>query len=125
MTNKVRIGIVGTGRWAEHMYLPSLAVHPNVEIAAICGRRGDRGEELAKRHGIAGVFTDYRQLIERSDLHALLVATPDDLHYPVVMHALDAGLHVLCEKPLANSADQARAMLAKAEAAGVKHMILF
>jgi predicted dehydrogenase len=125
MTKKVRIGIVGAGRWAEHMYLPSLDVHPEVEIAAICGRHRERAEAFAKRHGIARVFTDYRRLIEHGNLHALLIATPDDLHYPVVMHALDAGLHVLCEKPLANSADEARAMLAKAEAAGVKHMILF
>jgi len=125
MIKKVRIGIVGTGGWAEHMYLPSLIVHPNVEIAAICGRRRDRAEDLARRYGVARVFTDYRELIDRGNLHALLVATPDDLHYPVVMHALDAGLHVLCEKPLANSADDASAMLAKAEATGVKHMILF
>jgi len=122
---KVQIGIIGTGGWAEHMYLPSLRSHPKVEIAAICGRQRDRAEALAKRHGIASVFTDYRELIKRGNLHALLVATPDDLHYPVVMRALDAGLHVLCEKPLANSVDEASAMLAKAQAAGVKHMILF
>jgi predicted dehydrogenase len=58
-------------------------------------------------------------------LHALLVVTPDDLHYSMTMDALDAGLHVLCEKPLALNARQAREMYEKAEAVGVKHMTFF
>jgi predicted dehydrogenase len=64
-------------------------------------------------------------MIELGDLDALIVAAPDDLHYPITMHALDAGLHVLCEKPLAHTAKEAQAMYEKATAAGVKHMTYF
>jgi predicted dehydrogenase len=71
------------------------------------------------------VFTDYRAMLENGNLHALVVVTPDDLHYAITMHALAADLHVLCEKPLALTARQARSMYEKAEAGGRKHMVLF
>ena len=64
-------------------------------------------------------------MIEKGDLHAIEIITPDDLHYPMTMDALDAGLHVLCEKPLALNAAQAKEMYEKAEAAGVVHMTFF
>jgi predicted dehydrogenase len=71
------------------------------------------------------VFTDYGELIQKGNLDAIVVASPDDLHYPMTMDALEAGLHVLCEKPMALNAQHAREMYEKAEGAGVKHMVLF
>jgi predicted dehydrogenase len=125
MTEQVRVGLVGTSWWADLMFLPSLKSHSRAEIVAICGRNRNRAEELAQKYGICQVFTDYQEMIEQGNLQALVVATPDDLHYPITMKALEAGLHVLCEKPLALNADQAKAMYEKAEAMGVKHMVLF
>jgi predicted dehydrogenase len=80
---------------------------------------------MAQKYAIPQVYADYRAMIEHGNLHAVVVSAPDDLHYPIVMTALDAGLHVLCEKPLALNADQAKAMYDKAQAMGVKHMIFF
>ena len=125
MAERVRVGVVGTSGWANLGHLPALKSHPGAEITAICGRNRDRAAELAGKYDIPLVFTDYRELIERGNLQALLVLAPDDLHYPIVMDALDARLHVLCEKPLALTADQAKAMYEKAEAVGVKHMTFF
>jgi len=125
MYEQVRVGVVGTSWWADLFHLPTLKTHSRAEVAAICGRNRERAKELAKKYEIPHVFTDYREMIERGGLQALVVLTPDDLHYPVTMNALDAGLHVLCEKPLALNARQAREMYAKAEAAGVKHMVFF
>ena len=125
MSETVRVGIIGTSWWTDMMYLPSFASHPNAEIAAICGRDRERAEDLAKINRIGRVFTDYRKLISDAELDAVVIATPDDLHYAMTMDALDAGLHVLCEKPLANNAGQAREMYEKAKSAGVKHMVLF
>lgn len=125
MVDQVRVGVIGAGGWADLLHLPALTSHPRVEVVAICGRTPVRAEELARKYGIQQVFTDYRALIEDSRLDALVVATPDDLHYPITMDALDAGLHVLCEKPLALTAAQAKAMYDRAEAAGRKHMVLF
>ena len=64
---------------------------------------GNRAEEMAGKYSVPLVFTDYREMIEKGDLDALVVSVPDDLHYPMTMDALDAGLHVLCEKPLGST----------------------
>ena len=125
MREEVRVGVIGTSWYADLMHLPNLKSHPRAEMTAVCGRNRDRAEEMAKKFEIPLVFTDYREMIEKGNLQALVIATPDDLHYPMTMDALEAGLHVLCEKPLALHAEQAREMYEKAEAAGVKHMVFF
>ena len=83
------------------MHLPALKSHPQAELVAICGRNRDRAEEMAQKYAIPQVFTGYNELINESDVDALIVAPPADLHYPMTMAALDAGLHVICEKPVA------------------------
>jgi predicted dehydrogenase len=125
MSQKVKVGLVGTSWFADLMHLPCLKSAPGAQVAAICGRRRERAEEMARKYEIPQVFTDSRAMIEEAGLQALVVVTPDDLHYPVTMAALDAGLHVLCEKPLAMSAEQAREMHRKAVAAGVTHLVNF
>jgi predicted dehydrogenase len=123
--DQIRIGVIGTSWWTDAMFLPSFASHPNAMVAAICGRTRARADEMAAKYGIGRVFTDYRRLIDSSELDAVVVATPDDLHYEMTMMALDAGLHVLCEKPLALNAGHAKEMFEKAEARQLKHMTLF
>jgi predicted dehydrogenase len=125
MAEKVRVGVVGTSWFADGFHLPNLASHPRAEITAICGRRRGPAEELATKYAIPHVFTDYRTMIASGLLDALVVVTPDALHYPITMAALDAGLHVLCEKALAMNANQAREMYERAEAAARKHMVMF
>ena len=125
MSEHVRIGVVGTSWWADFLHLPSLKSHPRAEIAAICGRNRDRAGEMASKYDIPRIFADYREMIARANLDALVIVTPPDLHYPMTIAALDAGLHVLCEKPMALNAGQAGEMVEKAETAGVVHMIFF
>ncbi|HEX8771345.1 MAG TPA: Gfo/Idh/MocA family oxidoreductase, partial [Acidimicrobiales bacterium] len=84
-----------------------------------------RAADVASRHRIPLVFTDYQQMVATARLDAVVIVAPDEQHYPMTMDALDAGLHVLCEKPLATTAAQARAMYERAETAGVKHMSFF
>jgi predicted dehydrogenase len=125
MPERVRVGVVGTSWWADLLYLPSLASHSQAEVVAVCGRNHGRAEALARKYSIPQVFTDYQEMIERAGLDVLVVSTPDDLHHPMAMQALEAGLHVLCEKPLALNVAQARELYERAEAAGVRHMILY
>ena len=125
MDSKVRVGVIGTTGYAEGVHLRTLGRHPKTEIVAICGRDRARAQEVAARHGISAVFTDYREMIGRGDLDAIIIVARDELHHPMTMDALDAGLHVLCEKPLASTAAQAREMYERAEVAGVKHMSFF
>lgn len=121
----IRVGVIGTSGYTDTMHLTSLRTHPGARLAAICGRNRERAEELARKHEIAQVFTDYCEMIGKGNLDAVIVASPDDLHYPMTMAALDAGLHVLCEKPLALTVEQAQAMTEKAEEAGVVNMVMF
>ncbi len=125
MTERVRVGVIGTGLIADWCHLPAIKSHPRAELAAICGRNTTRADEMAKKYGIPLIFNDFREMIDKGDLDAVVVATPDDLHYPMTMNALDAGLHVLCEKPVALNAQQAKEMYEKADAVGVKHMVFF
>lgn len=125
MKRQVNVGMIGTSWYADRMHLPALKSHARARLVAICGRNRLRAEELAGKYEIPNVFSDYREMLQHGDLDAVVVAVPDDLHYPITMAALDVGLHVLCEKPLAFSLDQAKEMLAKAESAGVKNMTYF
>ncbi len=124
MTERIRIGVIGTSGYAR-LLLPTLAGCADAEIAAICGRTRSRADELASEYQIAQVFTDYNEMIKKGRLDGVVIASPDDLHYSMTMAALKAGLHVLCEKPMASTVEQAREMLVTAEEEGVKHMIEF
>lgn len=122
---KVRVGIIGTSWWVDLMYVPSLLSHEAVEVVAVCGRNLQRAQEVASKFGAPRIFQDYRQLIKESRCDAVVIATPDDLHCEMTIAAIEAGLHVLCEKPLAGNASDAMLMHDRATAAGVQHMVLF
>jgi predicted dehydrogenase len=123
MVEQVRLGIIGTGWWADGVLLPAFTTYAPATVVALCGRNRERAAEMAAKYDVPAVFTDYREMYERAGMDGVVVAVPDDLHFPMTMDALERGLHVLCEKPLALTLTDARAMLAKAEDAGVKHMV--
>jgi predicted dehydrogenase len=125
MPEQVRVGMIGTSWYADSLHLPSLTSHPNAKVTAICGRNQARAQEMADKFNIPHVFTDYRGLMASGEVDAVVIATPDDLHHPMTLAAVEMGLHVVCEKPLALNAADAREMAEKADAAGVKHMTFF
>jgi UDP-N-acetylglucosamine 3-dehydrogenase len=122
---QIRVGVIGTSWFNDLLHLPALKSHSRARIAAVCGRNLVRAEEMAHKYDAEQAFTDYRAMLDQGNLQAVVIAVPDDLHYPMTMDVLDAHLHVYCEKPLAMNAGQAQKMLAKAQAAGVKHMVGF
>jgi predicted dehydrogenase len=107
------------------MFLENLKSNPAAEITAICSRTKDRVQELAGKFHIPNMYTDYQELIRHQDLDAIVIATPDDLHYEMTMAALDYDHHILCEKPMAMNVQDAMEMYQKAEPKGIKHMVLF
>jgi predicted dehydrogenase len=125
MSNKVRVGLVGIRNWAIDVHLHQLLSHPGARVVAICGRDLKQAEQVAAQHGIPRAFGDYHAMIDQGGLDAVVISTPDDTHYPITLAALEKGLHVVCEKPLAMSAAQAREMRDRAVAAGVVHMPFF
>lgn len=97
-------------------------------MAAICGRDPDAVRAAADKHGWAAAETDWRDLIARDDVQLVDVCTPGDSHAEIAIAALEAGKHVLCEKPLANSVAEAEAMAAaarRARARGQRAMVGF
>ncbi len=124
MTERIRIGVIGTS-WYAGFLLSALATCDDAEIVAICGRTRTRAEQLAAQYPTAQVYTDYNEMIKHGRLDGVIVASPDDLHYPMVMAALKARLHVLAEKPLGLTVAEAQEMYETAERVGVKHLVEF
>jgi predicted dehydrogenase len=94
-----------------------------VEMTALCGRTEAAVQESAARLGWASGETDWRAVVGRPDIDVIDICTPGDSHAPIAIAALDAGKHVLCEKPLANSVAEAEAMAAAAERAAGRSMV--
>lgn len=121
----VRVGLIGTSWWADAMYMPPLAAHPAAEVVAVCGRNADTTAAFADRWDVPNRFLDPARLLDSVDLEAVIVATSNDSHHDLTMAALDRGLHVLCEKPLAQNVAQATAMAARAAETGAITLVPF
>jgi predicted dehydrogenase len=122
---QVRVGLVGTSGWAELMYLSRLTDDPNGRILAISGRNDARRTEMADKYGITQHFAYYREMFASGAIDAVIVVTPDDTHREIAVAAASAGLHVLCEKPLATKAADAWEMQRAVDKAGVLGMVFF
>ncbi len=120
--SKLRIGVIGCGSIAKYRHIPEYAAHPAVEIVALCDIVAERVQAIAKEYG-ADAYTDYKDLIRRDDIDAVSVCTPNYLHAPLSIEAAKAGKHVLCEKPMATSQEEAEEMIEAAEANKVFLMI--
>ncbi|HAX23484.1 MAG TPA: gfo/Idh/MocA family oxidoreductase [Chloroflexi bacterium] len=118
----IRVGVIGAGFGAS-VHVPALRRVPGVTVAAICGAHAGRIRDVAAELEIPASYSDYRELFESGAIDAVTIATPPHLHHPVALAACEAGLHVLCEKPMARSVAEARDMLRMAREAGVCHAV--
>jgi predicted dehydrogenase len=118
----IRVAVIGTG-FGEAVHLPALQQVPDFRIMAVCSRRAERAHGAAQAFGATLATTDYRELVERSDIDAVIIATPPHLHHGMVMTALGAGKHVLCEKPMARTVAEAKDMVKMAERSNVVAMV--
>ncbi|MEH7304814.1 Gfo/Idh/MocA family protein [Neobacillus drentensis] len=119
---KLRVGIIGCGSIAQHRHIPEYQANKNVEIVAVCDIDEERVKEIAEKYQLAA-YTSYDELIGSGTVDAVSVCTPNYLHAPISIAALNADLHVLCEKPMATSKQEAEAMIAAAKESGKKLMI--
>ncbi|MCM3732516.1 Gfo/Idh/MocA family oxidoreductase [Fictibacillus nanhaiensis] len=118
----VKVGIIGCGSIANHRHLPEYAQNQDVEIVAVCDVVKERAEAAQAIYG-GEIFTDYNELLARDEVEAVSVCTPNYLHAPISVAALKAGKHVLCEKPMATSLQEAEEMIEAAEQSGKTLMI--
>jgi len=114
---KLRIGIIGAGGIAQGRHIPAFLSLSNMcEITALSDVHIERAKEVAGKYTIPGVFEDYRDLLPKVD--AVCICTPNKFHAEISIAALKAGVHVLCEKPMALNAEECQAMIAASEKAG-------
>ncbi|WP_062050222.1 Gfo/Idh/MocA family protein [Bacillus sp. JCM 19034] len=120
--SKVKVGIIGCGSIAKYRHIPEFANNEQAEIVAVCDIVEDRVNEFAQSYG-AKAYTNYEELLANQEIDAVSVCLPNALHAPVSIAALQAGKHVLCEKPMATSKEEGKAMIAAAKESGKKLMI--
>ncbi len=121
--SKLKIGIIGCGGIANGKHMPALSrLSDKVEMVAFCDIIVERAQEAAKKYGTADakVYEDYHQLLEDKSIDVVHVLTPNRSHCEISVAALEAGKHVMCEKPMAKTAADARKMLEAAKRSGKK-----
>jgi UDP-N-acetylglucosamine 3-dehydrogenase len=121
---KLKVAVIGCGSIAIHRHVPEYADNPNVEIVAFVDKVIERAEKLAAKYGgTARAYTDYKEMLKKEKIDAASVCLPNALHAPVSIDVANAGAHVLCEKPMAVSAEEAEAMIEAAKKNNVFLMI--
>jgi predicted dehydrogenase len=115
---KLRVGIVGTGGIARNRHIPWFSKHPKVTIVAASDPVKASVDEVTAQFGIPGNYTDYAEMFAKEQLDAAIICTPNKFHAPASIAALESGLHVLCEKPMALDPVEARTMLETAKRTG-------
>jgi predicted dehydrogenase len=115
----LKAAIIGGGHIADQNHIPALKQLADlVEIVAVCGRDLNKTRVIAEQHKIPGAFDNVETMFKTSKLDLVINCTPNNLHYEYTMQALKNGCHVLCEKPPAMTAAQAREMADLAKASG-------
>ncbi len=122
---KVRVGVLGAGRWATIAHLPGWVRDPRCEVVAICDIDPAMAETAKQTFGAEFATTDYRAVVERDDLDVIDVVTSSHVHFEQAMAALEAGKHVLCEKPVAYDFRDTLRAAALADEKGLKTKLGF
>ncbi|WP_035778167.1 Gfo/Idh/MocA family oxidoreductase [Arthrobacter sp. 35/47] len=128
-TTPLRVGMVGyafmgaahSHAWRTAPRFFDLPLQP--ELSVLVGRNASAAAEAASRMGWNETATDWREVLQRDDIDLIDICTPGDTHAEIAIAALEAGKHVLCEKPLANSVEEAERMVAAAEAAAQRGVL--
>jgi predicted dehydrogenase len=121
----IGVAIVGCGGITLQNHLPGLALCPDTRVVALCDTDATTLHKASQQTGIKVASTKYAEIVTRDDVQAVIIATPNVTHAPIALAAIDAGKHVLCEKPMAMNHAEAVQMYRAAEAKGVRHMTAF
>lgn len=121
----IGVALIGTGAIALANHVPGLTLDPRAKLIALCDSDPATLEKASQSTNISATFADYHSCLNHPDVDAVIVATPNFTHAPIVFAAIDAGKHILCEKPLALDYPTAREMVDRAQAAGIVHMTAF
>ncbi len=117
----IRVGMIGTGVISRRLHVPALSQCPGVEITGAA----DTDSMAARELGAPDYFTDFRKMLQRDQIDAVVIACPNNVRAEIAIECLDAGKHVLCEKPLGMNAQETERMLRAAEDSKCVHMVAF
>src|SRR3954470_1746963 len=109
---RIKVAVFGTG-FMGRVHTEALRRLGNMEVVAVAGSSDARARKFADEVSIERSTGDYRELLTDAAIEAVHVCSPNSLHFEQAMAAMDAGKHVMCEKPLASTVDEGRTMLAK------------
>ena len=123
MKEKTTLGIIGLGSIAQVVYLPILKKMQNVEIKAVSEIKSSRLNSLADKYNIKNRYVDYKDLLEKEELDAVIIATPTNTHAQIAIDALNAGKNLLIEKPVARSVKETQLIYEAAQRTGLKVMV--
>ena len=118
----LNVGVVGVGIQGEG-HVKCYHAAPRARVVAVCDANGERAQQVAQKYGVGFVCTTYEELFAREDVDAVSIALPDHLHREAAEKAFAAGKHVLLEKPMATTVEDAEAIVAAQKAAGRKLMV--
>jgi predicted dehydrogenase len=119
MADKLRIGIIGSGGIAQGCHMKGYASIPELcEIVAVSDVNPETAKQAAEKFNVPATYVDYREMLAKENLDAVSVATPNKYHLQPTVDSLNAGVHVLCEKPLGMNADECRKMCRTAKDTG-------
>lgn len=121
----IGVGIIGSGGITLQNHLPGLALLPQAKVVALCDTDQKVLEKAGQVSGVKHLTTRFEELLSASEVDAVIIATPNVTHAPIAFEAIQAGKHVLCEKPLAMNFSEAWQMYQAAEKANVRHMTAF
>ena len=119
---KIRMAVIGLKTFGKNAHVKAIVANENAELVAVCDIVEEIARKVADEYGV-DYYLDYKELLKREDLDAITIATPDQIHREIAVAAMAAGKHVLCEKPLALSVEDCKAMVAASKQYGKKLMV--
>ncbi len=122
---RLGVGVIGAGRWANWAHLPGWSRDDRCEVVAVCDREAGRAGAAAREFGVPVVTGDYRELLKRDDIDIIDVVTGDSEHFDINVAAIEAGKHVLSEKPVAHDFRDVRRVADLAASKGLKTKVGF
>jgi len=120
----IRFGVIGLGNWGL-MHVATFQSHPSAELTAVCDADADKAKRVAQEHGVPRWYDEYAALLADPQVDAVSIVTPDFAHTEIALAALQAGKHVLIEKPLATTLEDCQKIVAAADRSDKKFMVDF
>jgi predicted dehydrogenase len=124
VSTELRVAVIGT-RFGGSVHVPGFQLVDSVQVVAVASEQLERARAVAAQTGVPHAFDDYRRMLDEVQVDLLSIATPVYLHHEMVLEAARRGIHVLCEKPLALSAEQVEEMLGAVTAGNLRHAVDF